>query len=94
MQFGRLMVYRSLSSKLMQIGAPVWAGVSLEAGKVYNSSGSQNSGWKQAYGLFLGADTWIGPIYLVVGKTSGGSKRSTSPGVISSKRFSAERPGF
>ncbi len=56
------------------IGAPVWAGVSLEAGKVYNSSGSQNSGWKQAYGLFLGADTWIGPIYLVVGKTSGGSK--------------------
>lgn len=74
MQFGRLMVYRSLSSKLMQIGAPVWAGVSLEAGKVYNSSGSQNSGWKQAYGLFLGADTWIGPIYLVVGKTSGGSK--------------------
>ncbi|MEI3144330.1 MAG: hypothetical protein V8S69_03435 [Dakarella massiliensis] len=48
MQFGRLHGVREPRSKLMQIGAPVWAGVSLEAGKVYNGSGSQNSGWKQA----------------------------------------------
>ena len=33
----------------------------------------ERPGWKNAAGLYLGADTWIGPIYLVGGKTFGGS---------------------
>lgn len=72
MAFGRLMAYRSLSSKLMEIGAPVWAGMTLEAGRAYNSMDRDRPGWKTAAGLYLGADTWIGPIYLVGGKTFGG----------------------
>lgn len=72
MAFGRVMAYRSLSSRLMAIGAPVWAGVTLEAGRAYNQMDEQRPGWKTAAGAYLGADTWVGPIYLVGGRTFGG----------------------
>ncbi len=74
MAFGRLAVYRSLSPKLMQIGAPVWAGITLEAGRAYNSQFGSRPGWTKAAGLFIGADTWIGPVYLITGRTSDNDK--------------------
>ncbi len=73
MVFGRVMAYRSLSADLMKLGVPVWAGVSLEAGRAFNGADSDHPGWKKAASVFLGADTWIGPIYLVGGRTFGGS---------------------
>ena len=73
MIFGRLMVYRNLSERLKQIGAPVWAGISLEAGRAYNKHDGYRPGWQKAGGAFIGADTWFGPIYLVSGRTLGGS---------------------
>lgn len=72
MEFARLMAYRNLSSRLAQIGAPVWAGVTVEGGRAYNKMDGEHPGWKSAAGVFLGADTWVGPIYLVGGRTFGG----------------------
>lgn len=79
--FGRVMVVRSLSESMELIGMPVFAGVSLEAGKTTSRRREawqeNDQGWKLAGGLFAGVDSWLGPIYLVVGRTFGDSTAVT-----------------
>lgn len=73
--FGRLIVTKSLSEQMELIGMPVFAGFSLEAGKVSNrqmmSWQESDPGWKTAIGAFVAVDSWIGPFYLVAGRTFG-----------------------
>lgn len=73
--FGRVIVTKSLSEQMELIGMPVFAGFSLEAGKVSNrqqmSWQEDDRGWKTAVGAFVAVDSWIGPFYLVAGRTFG-----------------------
>ena len=56
---------------------PMYGGISFEAGRAYDSNDfglkMSDRDWKQSGSLFVGADTWIGPMYLVVGHTRGHS---------------------
>ncbi len=71
----RLMVYWRAASLPAVLGSGVYAGVSLEAGRLWgqNYSDLQTArGWIPAGSLFLGADTILGPFFVGVGTARGG----------------------
>ncbi|MCF0253089.1 MAG: patatin-like phospholipase family protein [Duodenibacillus sp.] len=77
---GQAMLYRALSPSLEMLGMQVYAGASFEIGRIYSSYDKKLSAledpenskrWRKGASLFLGADTWVGPIYLVAGRTFG-----------------------
>ena len=71
---GRLMLMRKIFPGLAEAGIAAYAGATYEAGRAYNhTSGFSNhkSDWHHANALFVGADTWVGPMYLMLGRTYG-----------------------
>jgi NTE family protein len=68
--FGRLSYYQQLPLSSSFFGRRVFAGVSGEIGRIGNSfqtlSSSNN---KSSLGMFLGADTAVGPLYFGFGRT-------------------------
>ncbi|MEG1832886.1 MAG: patatin-like phospholipase family protein [Burkholderiaceae bacterium] len=76
MVFGRAMISRNISDALGEIRMPIYAGISLELGKLEAPADSflgGSGGWQQAGSLFLGANSPIGPMYFALGKTVSGS---------------------
>lgn len=69
--------YRRLINKdgvTQMFGVPLYAGLTLEAGNVWNqSSDIKVDNLRLGGSLFLGADTAFGPLYLGAGYTSGGN---------------------
>ncbi|MDN0073568.1 patatin-like phospholipase family protein [Crenobacter sp. SG2303] len=69
----RLMGYWRVSTLPSAIGSGVYAGMSLESGKVWNELWTaQNTSWLPGGTLFLGADTLLGPFFLGMGYAKGG----------------------
>ncbi|MBO5659041.1 MAG: patatin-like phospholipase family protein [Duodenibacillus sp.] len=77
MEFGRISLTRRLKGDWSGLDMPMYGGISFEAGRAYDSNDfglkMSDRDWKQSGSLFVGADTWIGPMYLVVGHTRGHS---------------------
>lgn len=73
----RLVYFRQTGGKLSRIFAlPLYFGVSLEAGNVWNERDAVSlDGLHEAGSLFVGLDTALGPIYLAYGRGSGGDDR-------------------
>ena len=72
MALGRVMLMRSIATPLKEKGIALYAGMSYEVGRAYNDTAfyaEESREWKQAGSVFLGADTWIGPMYMVLGQT-------------------------
>ena len=71
--FGRAMYYHRLSRQTLLEGA--YGGISLEAARIGNPllPGSQD-GWLNSIGLFVAADTPLGPTYLGYGFAADGNK--------------------
>lgn len=65
MRFGRLMLQRRLLPPSGIMGASVYAGVILEAGKMgVPYTEERLSGWQKSFGAYLGMNTVVGPLYL------------------------------
>ncbi|TDR79677.1 patatin-like phospholipase family protein [Paludibacterium purpuratum] len=70
---GRLMVYWRAATLPSAFGSGIYAGASLELGKVWNRNfGDENTGWLPGGSVFLGADTLLGPFFIGVGTARGG----------------------
>ncbi len=70
--FGRLSYYRRLPLSSSSLGNRVFAGVSTEVGRIGDAfQTSSPNGFKKSVGLFVGADTALGPLYLGYGHASG-----------------------
>jgi NTE family protein len=67
-----LIYYRKLIELTPGMGRAVYGGFSLEAGEVWNSSRFDMDNLVFAGSVFLGADTFLGPLYLGVGVAEGG----------------------
>lgn len=72
--FARLQYYRRTYALPNPLGTGVYAGVSLEAGRLSRALASLAPGTVGSLGLFIGADTFLGPLYLVAGFGSGGNR--------------------
>ncbi|UTH74024.1 patatin-like phospholipase family protein [Chromobacterium sp. IIBBL 290-4] len=70
----RLMVYWRASSLPPILGSGIYAGVSMEAGRIWGETftGQQARKWIPAGSVFLGADTILGPLFVGVGNAKGG----------------------
>lgn len=69
----RVMAYWRVSTLPSALGSGVYAGASLEAGKVWDEMWSgENTSWLPAGTLFVGADSLIGPLFIGVGTAKGG----------------------
>lgn len=69
----RVMAYWRVSTLPSALGSGVYAGASLEAGKVWGELWSgANTSWLPAGTLFVGADSLIGPLFIGAGTAKGG----------------------
>ena len=71
---GRLIAYRNIGAQSGLFSLPVYLGVSLEAGNVWNDR--SDMGFDDlivAGSVFTGADTPLGPVYLAYGYAEGGN---------------------
>ena len=60
---GRMVYYRRLTPvRAFSLGLPVYAGLSLERGRVWNQSNDLDSGYINAMSVFVAVDTPIGPL--------------------------------
>ena len=60
---GRLIYYRQLTPvKNFSLGLPVYAGMSLERGRVWNQANELDSGYISAMSVFIAVDTPLGPL--------------------------------
>src|SRR5699024_10140287 len=60
---GRLIYYRQLTPiSSFSLGLPVYAGMSLERGRVWNHSNDLDSGYINAMSVFVAVDTPLGPL--------------------------------
>ena len=60
---GRLIYYRQLTPiKSFSLGLPVYAGMSLERGRVWNQANELDSGYISAMSVFIAVDTPLGPL--------------------------------
>lgn len=65
---GRLVYYRRLTPvRAFSLGLPVYAGVSLERGRVWNQVNDLDSGYINAMSVFVAVDTPLGPLNLSYG---------------------------
>lgn len=74
-QFASIALARDVSD-WVDIGMPMWLGGTVEAGRAWNRSESSEfdssyDEWKKAVSVYVGLDTFIGPVYLLWGKTFG-----------------------
>ncbi len=73
--FGRMTYQHQFFRLPSPLGTGVYAGVSLEAGRIkHRIPGLAPEGTLGSAGLFLGADTFIGPLFLVAGYGAGGNR--------------------
>ncbi len=71
---GAVAWYRRLSDDSRVFGVPVYAGVSLELGNVWDDSDDVGfDNLRQAGSVFLGVDTFLGPVYLAYGFAENGN---------------------
>jgi NTE family protein len=70
--FGRLFIVRNVSDAFGEIVMPVYLGASLETGYARGGALAGPSDWQRAASIFLGADSILGPLYLIAGRTFGG----------------------
>jgi len=72
----RLIFYRKIAgTKLPAFNTPLYLGASLESGNAWNSKSDINySSTIYAGSVFLGADTYLGPMYLGYGQAEGGHR--------------------
>jgi NTE family protein len=69
----RLMMYWRAATLPSALGSGLYAGASLEMGKVWRRNFSdEDTGWLPGGSVFLGADTIIGPFFVGVGSARGG----------------------
>jgi NTE family protein len=73
----RLMVYWRAASLPPVLGSGVYAGVSLEGGRLWGQNNldfqpNRERSWIPAGSLFLGADTILGPFFVGIGSARGG----------------------
>lgn len=69
--FGRLMLYHRVSALLPQLGSGTYMGGSLEVGKAKGLlSGDVMPRVIPAASVFVGADTFIGPLYFAIGNAN------------------------
>ncbi|MBV8047108.1 MAG: patatin-like phospholipase family protein [Paludibacterium sp.] len=69
----RAMVYWRAATLPSALGSGLYAGASLEMGKVWRRNfGDQDTEWLPGGSLFLGADTILGPFFVGVGSARGG----------------------
>ncbi len=72
MAFGRLMYYRRVAQGQLLEGA--YGGISLELGRVREPLYWGNSqDWRKSLAVFVGLDTFVGPLYLGAGRASDGA---------------------
>jgi NTE family protein len=73
---GRLIYYRQIGRRGPGVfDFPTYAGISLEAGNVWQDrSDAAFSDLRKDGSLFLGVDTWLGPLYLGAGFEEGGNQ--------------------
>ena len=72
MQLGTVRVSRNMSDMFGSPDQPIWTGVSLEAGRAWNKndpSDENTDKWHKAIGAFVGVDSVIGPLHLMIGET-------------------------
>lgn len=80
--FGRVMIYHDLSRTMRELRMPIYLGGTFEIGRVWNGTitediGDQGTPWRKAASLYIASDTWLGPMYLVAGRTFGESSSLT-----------------
>lgn len=74
-QFGRLMYYHQVMALPKPFGSGLYAGASLEMGRVTQPVVPQsNTRWLAGGSLFVGANTGIGPVYLAFGQGQSGNR--------------------
>lgn len=76
MNMARAMVYHDVSRVMREMRMPVYVGATYETGRAwdeadYAQTWGRGKGWLQAASVFVATDSWIGPIYLVAGRTFG-----------------------
>lgn len=76
MSLVRALVYHDVSKVMREINMPVYVGASFETGRAwdeadYAQSWGHGKDWLRAASIYVGTDSWIGPIYLVAGRTFG-----------------------
>lgn len=65
---GRMVYYRRLTPvRAFSLGLPVYAGLSLERGRVWNQANNLDSGYINAMSFFVAVDTPLGPLNLSYG---------------------------
>lgn len=65
---GRMVYYRRLTPvRAFSLGLPVYAGLSLERGRVWNQANDLDSGYINAMSVFVAVDTPLGPLNLSYG---------------------------
>jgi len=69
--FGRVFLVRNISDAFGDIVMPIYFGTSLEAGYARGGEFAGPSDWQRAFAIFVGADSIVGPLYLLAGKTIG-----------------------
>jgi NTE family protein len=73
LQYGQLMYYRRIARGGLLDGA--YGGMSLELGRVSNPLVPTNDdGWLKSIGLYVGTDSFIGPMYLGYGRAADGNQ--------------------
>lgn len=77
LHLARALVYHDFSRHVDVLRMPFYLGASAEIGRAYDEGGSEaqvwqpDRSWKRAASLYMAADSWVGPIYLVAGRTFG-----------------------
>ena len=72
----RAMLYHDVSRHVDLFGMPVYLGASFEFGRAFDE-GDPSQGWqldrqwKRAGSVYVAVDSWLGPLYLVAGRTFG-----------------------
>ncbi|MBP8307258.1 MAG: patatin-like phospholipase family protein [Burkholderiaceae bacterium] len=75
MQYGRVMYYNQIMPLPKPFGSGLYAGVSLEVGRVTQPVVREASTrWLGGASLFVGANTGIGPVYLAFGQGQAGNR--------------------
>jgi NTE family protein len=71
---GRMIYYRTLTNGTPDLfDIPIYAGASLEAGNIWESRAEVSlDSLRYANSLFIGADTYVGPLYLALGRANRG----------------------
>lgn len=83
LHLARALLYHDFSRHVDVLRMPFYVGASAEIGRAYDEGGAESQvwqpdrSWKRAASLYVAADSWLGPIYLVAGRTFGESSSIT-----------------